>query len=656
VDPGSIAPIDTSAALPDGITVTTSRPTFSFKYPNDVASYTLQICAARDFSVPAIVEETAITEQTHRISTPLSDNTTYFWRMKPAMSDGSDGGWTSTHAFFVDIELPSYLDPEVEIFYDSPFPRFSWQNPAGIDNFEIGISTSADFSAGTQTRIVTGSAYKWDTPLTEGQTYYWRMRSLDFGSPSGWSGAIPLHIRLFPPVLNYPCDKEVSDPSPTFGWRLPSVAQSDAVDFQIQIDASSSSFSSAVSYQAGRSYLSNTDSYEYDLQASLECEHEYFWRVRAKYAEGYFGPWSDSTTFRKNRVSKVLDANLRGAKLLTSKAGELYSYSDGWLQSWSSDEILLWSKGKQGYTNSCLLTPTNEILCVIRSYPEISLTASDGDEVWQYGSDSWSNLGMPALWSDGSACFAQGETSSSSVVAVDRYGKFKWSFPLSINHSSPAIGSDGTVYVFSEGLFAIRPDGTTRWKTSIRGSNFGNINIAIGASGVILLSLTVDYAEARLIALNPSDGSIKWTWTYNNGAIYEPIVGPDGTIFISLWSYYAAIDPDDGSTKWSVDLDTRDSGILGNDGVIYTIGTNISWQSIILAINSADGSVAWRVIRDDYGIEMPTMAADGTLVSASDSQPKPGFYVIPTTATGLADSPWPTSRHDPQRTGRASAP
>ncbi|MGC8757802.1 MAG: PQQ-binding-like beta-propeller repeat protein [Caldisericaceae bacterium] len=42
-------------------------------------------------------------------------------------------------------------------------------------------------------------------------------------------------------------------------------------------------------------------------------------------------------------------------------------------------------------------------------------------------------------------------------------GLAKWKYSIGFSYSSPAIGSDGTIYVGSEkGLFAINPDGTMK--------------------------------------------------------------------------------------------------------------------------------------------------------------------------------------------------
>ncbi|MCL5283436.1 MAG: PQQ-binding-like beta-propeller repeat protein, partial [Armatimonadetes bacterium] len=50
--------------------------------------------------------------------------------------------------------------------------------------------------------------------------------------------------------------------------------------------------------------------------------------------------------------------------------------------------------------------------------------------------------------------------------------------------SSPAIGADGTVYVGSEGynLYAIKPDGTLKWKYQTGGIGSSP---AIGADGTV---------------------------------------------------------------------------------------------------------------------------------------------------------------------------
>ena len=96
--------------------------------------------------------------------------------------------------------------------------------------------------------------------------------------------------------------------------------------------------------------------------------------------------------------------------------------------------------------------------------------------------------------------------------------------------SSPAIDTDGTIYVGSddENLYALNPtDGSLKWKNTIGGGM--RSSPAIGTDGTIY----VGSADGNLNALNPADGSLKWQYT--TGYIIEyssPTIGADGTIYV----------------------------------------------------------------------------------------------------------------------------
>jgi len=73
--------------------------------------------------------------------------------------------------------------------------------------------------------------------------------------------------------------------------------------------------------------------------------------------------------------------------------------------------------------------------------------------------------------------------------------------------SSPAIASDGTLYIGSgnHNLKAISPDGTIRWEYETGGAI--SAAPAIGADGTIYAG---SY-DRQLYALRPDDGSLKWS-------------------------------------------------------------------------------------------------------------------------------------------------
>ncbi len=160
-------------------------------------------------------------------------------------------------------------------------------------------------------------------------------------------------------------------------------------------------------------------------------------------------------------------------------------------------------------------------------------------------------------------------------------GSLKWAFETGGGVvSSPAIGSDGTIYLGSNdgNLYAINPDGSLKWTFSTGGAVHSRP--AIGPDGTIYVGSWDHY----LYAINP-DGSLKWTFSAKGEINSSPTIGPDGTIYVGSWDHSLyAINPD-GSSKWT--FSTRDavfsSPAVGPDGIVYVA----SWDHYLYAINGS---------------------------------------------------------------------
>ncbi len=88
---------------------------------------------------------------------------------------------------------------------------------------------------------------------------------------------------------------------------------------------------------------------------------------------------------------------------------------------------------------------------------------AQGTEKWHFvtgGPVFWSS---PAIGTDGTLYVGSWDF---NLYAINPDGTQKWAFPTGgVVFSSPAIGTDGTLYVGSDdgSLYAINPDGTEMW-------------------------------------------------------------------------------------------------------------------------------------------------------------------------------------------------
>ena len=196
---------------------------------------------------------------------------------------------------------------------------------------------------------------------------------------------------------------------------------------------------------------------------------------------------------------------------------------------------------------------------------------------------------------------------------------------------------------------AVAPDGTI---------------IAVGSTEFALGSAT-DYStgfsigDAVIVAMSPTDGTIKWAKTYGGSQIdtFDAVaIAADGTIFVAgntastdgdfpstrrqgdIDAVIAAIDPADGTLKWAKTYGGEDADYfygmtIAADGTIVVVGSTYSSfgdfprtgyypygsRAVVAAVNPADGTLMWaKVFQGDKDDEFKAaaVAADGTIVAA----------------------------------------
>jgi len=235
-----------------------------------------------------------------------------------------------------------------------------------------------------------------------------------------------------------------------------------------------------------------------------------------------------------------------------------------------------------------------------------------GTVKWHFGLGNAYAWSTPAIGSDGSLYIG----TNSSFVAVNPDGTQKWVFSLgNIFLGSPAVATDGTVYAGAEnGLFyAFTPTGSVKW--SFKTNNGIQASPTIAADGTVYIG---SY-DGKLYALTPS-GALKWSYNTGYPIFSCPAIGADGTIYVGAGTnkYLHALNPD-GTVKWTFKNaggDTAESPCIGSDGTIY-INSN---DGFLYAVNP-DGSQKWAcsVHGGDPGLHTssPAIAPNGTIYVGS---------------------------------------
>jgi len=259
---------------------------------------------------------------------------------------------------------------------------------------------------------------------------------------------------------------------------------------------------------------------------------------------------------------------------------------------------------------------------------------------------------LPALGADGTIFI---QTENDSVFAINpEDGSRKWVFYAGGGEHSPVIGPDGTVFVSQDDtLYALSPsDGQIKWRYGMRQ--------AVAAPPAIDTRSSVIYVtdeDGWLASVNLADGMENWAVRFV-GELSAPVVGSDGTIYITLTGTLLSLSPGNGDINWQfIPPLTGDASTpaVSNTGVIYFLCVGLTDnqgdRDSLYAVNS-DGTRRWAA---GLGIGTP-----GEFISAPKIDDAGYIYIGDGTRAwcvvgygGPANSSWPMFGADIKNSGRA---
>jgi outer membrane protein assembly factor BamB/nitrous oxidase accessory protein NosD len=229
------------------------------------------------------------------------------------------------------------------------------------------------------------------------------------------------------------------------------------------------------------------------------------------------------------------------------------------------------------------------------------------------------------------------------LQALKPDGTSKWEYYI-IGVTSPIIGADGTIYVASydnsgflePALYAINPNGTLQWNTTLANTSFIYGNLAIGSDGTIYVP-----GHSFLYAVNP-DGTIHWTYAFADHQATSPSIGPDGTIYIIASSGSSWRDPtflyainSNGTLQWTYTTQRANAGsaAIGSDGTIYLLN-----GGSLIAINP-NGTQKWNCTVTAGSSYSPLIGADGTIYCGLSAVSPDGIVKWNCTSISVTSNP-----------------
>jgi len=297
--------------------------------------------------------------------------------------------------------------------------------------------------------------------------------------------------------------------------------------------------------------------------------------------------------------------------------GIIYSIAGNTLQALDSSGVQQWVNAlSSSYSYSAPAIAPDGTIYVDLDY--LYAVTPSGNLKWK-STFPVSNYVSPLIAPDGTIYV----TDDTSLIAASPNGALLWSLPVYqgsaysyYGESSPALGTDGTIYVgsFDNQLYAVNPNGTVKWTFKTGSIIYSSPSIA--ADGTIYIGSD----DCKLYAINP-DSSLKWQYTTNGHVTSTAAIATDGTVyFVSKDSTLYAVDQN-GTLKWTayVEMSASEdsdfhSPLIDANGTVYFGDDADTGQ---LQAFDPDGTRRWIFYASDDFESCAALASDGTLYIAS---------------------------------------
>jgi CSLREA domain-containing protein len=258
--------------------------------------------------------------------------------------------------------------------------------------------------------------------------------------------------------------------------------------------------------------------------------------------------------------------------------GSIFYGSYGAFNAFTARGELLW---RYLTGNVCIQqTPAIARNGVVFSVVDFTLVAADaasGNPLWSQFMGEFGGS-TPALGSDGTLYISSGASWQRGFYALEPNGNIGWSTVNYATTMDPVVGDDGTIYGGKDGLLtAFHPDGSIRWHFAFDEGVCTYSAPAVGPDGTVYFG-TIErdnqIPETRLYAIRP-DGTEKWHFDVFSAGLPaicgSPIIdGQDNVYFCDDSAVCYALDAG-GNYLWDLTfrVGTRTPPIIAANGIMY---------------------------------------------------------------------------------------
>jgi hypothetical protein len=195
---------------------------------------------------------------------------------------------------------------------------------------------------------------------------------------------------------------------------------------------------------------------------------------------------------------------------------------------------------------------------------------------------------------------------------LESSGALAWAYTTGgIIDSSPALGSDGRVYVgsYDRSLYAFESSGAFRWSYATGDRVYSSPAIGSGG-GVYVGSCCLD---RRLYAFE-SSGALRWSYETGDGVFSSPALGSGERVYVGSHDNRLYAFESSGAFRWSYEgkSATQSSPAIGSDGMVY-VGNR---DHRVYAIQS-NGALGWSYVTGCMVDSSPAIGSDGRVYVGS---------------------------------------
>ena len=188
----------------NGIAVNDSGLRFTWDKVSEARAYHFQIADNRRFD-PLYEENTNLSETSYTVRMGLSDERTYYWRVRVQDSATNWGEWSEARSVTIDAETPVapiLTSPSHGVTITDSVPSFTWKRIREARAYHFQVAENHRFDpVYEEDSNLSDISYSVQKGLSDGSTYYWRVRIRDsVGKWKSWSEIRSVMIDMEKPI------------------------------------------------------------------------------------------------------------------------------------------------------------------------------------------------------------------------------------------------------------------------------------------------------------------------------------------------------------------------------------------------------------------------------------------------------------------------